>query len=134
MTHTICYHSKMANSLGNADIEAIFNKTYAKNKLKGVTGILLCSMGNFFQVLEGDPKYIIPLYEDIIKKDPRHTDIFEIINKQKPEALFTEYSTGFNIVRTNAQLENVKQYLRKEKETTTSEKIQRLLQPFLIVS
>lgn len=132
MIHTICYTSK-TNNLPKEAVEAIFAKTYTNNSLKNITGILLHGMDDFFQVLEGPAEVIIPLYEDVICNDERHTDIFTIIHKPKPKALFADYSSSFNIVRNASQLENLKSYLRANKESTTAEKMQRLLEPFLIV-
>ncbi|GER59878.1 hypothetical protein ULMA_19860 [Patiriisocius marinus] len=132
MIHTICYTSK-TNNLSKEAVEAIFAKTYTNNSLKNITGILLHGMDDFFQVLEGPEDVIVPLFEDVICKDERHSDIFTIINKPKPKALFANYSSTFNIVRNADQLENLKLYLRANKESTTAEKMQRLLEPFLIV-
>ncbi|WP_271855579.1 BLUF domain-containing protein [Patiriisocius marinus] len=132
MIHTICYTSK-TNNLTKEEVEAIFAKTYTNNSLQNITGILLHGMDDFFQVLEGPAEVIVPLYEDVICNDKRHTDIFTIIDKPKPKALFADYSSTFNIVRNTSQLENLKSYLRANKESTTAEKMQRLLEPFLIV-
>jgi hypothetical protein len=132
MIHTICYSSKAAEGLEKEALEGIYNKTYTNNSLRNVTGILLFELGNFFQVLEGDKDIIMPLYENKIKNDPRHHSIFEIINRPKQKALFSNYSTDFNIVRTAEQLATIDAYL-KENKVSTSEKIQRLIQPFLLL-
>jgi hypothetical protein len=131
MIHTICYTSK-ANNLAKEDVEAIFAHTFTNNTLKNITGILLYGLDNFFQVLEGPANIILPLYDDWICKDDRHTDVFNIINKAKPKALFAEYSSTFNIVRNVDQLEKLKLYLRENNTNTTAEKMQRLLEPFSI--
>ncbi len=67
-----------------------------------------------------------------LKTTPRHHSIFEIINRPKQKALFSDYSTDFNIVRTAEQLATIDAYL-KENKVSTSEKIQRLIQPFLLL-
>jgi hypothetical protein len=133
MIHTICYSSKAVDGLQKEGIEGIYNTTYTNNSIRNVTGILLFELGNFFQVLEGKKDIIMPLYENKIKKDPRHHSIFEIINKPKQKALFLNYSTDFNIVRTPEQLATINAYL-KENKVSTSEKIQRLIQPFLLLT
>jgi hypothetical protein len=132
MIHTICYSSKAADNLQKEGLESIYNTTYTNNSIRNVTGILLFELGNFFQVLEGEKDIIIPIYEEKIKKDPRHHSIFEIINKPKQKALFLDYRTDFNIIRTPEQLALINTYL-KEHKVSTSEKIQRLLQPFLLL-
>lgn len=132
MLHTICYSSKAVDGITKANLESIYNTTYTNNSLRKVTGILLYELGNFFQVLEGEKDIILPLYEEKIKSDSRHHSIFEIINKPKQKALFLDYSTDFNIIRTPEQLATIDAYL-KENKVSTSEKIQRLIQPFLLL-
>lgn len=132
MIHTICYTSKTIN-ISKDEIEDIFATTFTNNTLKNITGILLHAMDDFFQVLEGPADIIIPLYENIICKDKRHSNIYNIINKPKTKALFAEYSSSFNIIRNASQLENLKLYLCAHKESSTAEKMQRLLEPFSIV-
>ena len=132
MIHTICYSSKAANGLTQEDLEGLFTQTYNNNSGRNVTGILLYELGNFFQVLEGDKDIILPLYETKIKNDKRHHSIFEIINKPKQKALFLDYNTDFNIIGSPKQLELLDTYL-KDSKVNTSEKIQRLIKPFLLL-
>lgn len=131
MIHTLCYTSK-TNDLSASELKSIFEKTYTNNTLKKITGLLIHADGHFFQVLEGDPKIVLPLYNDVIVNDTRHFDIFKIIDKPKPASLFKEYSSSFNIVRSHKQLENLKEYLCANKENTTADKINRLLEPFSV--
>ena len=51
MPHSICYVSNSAEGLNKEQLEAILNKTYTNNSLKEISGILLHSMGHFFQVI-----------------------------------------------------------------------------------
>ena len=131
-TYTICYFSKANENLTETEIEAIFKKTYTSNTLKNIKGILLYMLGDFFQVLEGDEDDLKHVYE-IIKNDERHHTIFEIINKPTLNEVFKTYKSDFNIVRTDAQIKEIKQYLRSTKHNTTAEKIDRLLEPFFLL-
>lgn len=130
--YTICYSSKASSGVNERIIEDIFSTTLENNPKKQINGILLYGMGNFFQVLEGKKDTIESLYEDTIKNDPRHTEIFEIIRRDTDTPAFSNYSSTFTIVKTNAQLENIKSYLRLNRVHTTSEKLSRLLNPFLL--
>jgi UDP-2,3-diacylglucosamine pyrophosphatase LpxH len=132
MTYTLCYVSKAAVGLNNTAIEDIFLTTLQNNTRKGIHGILLYGMGDFFQVLEGDEKMIESLYEEQIKADPRHSDIFEVIRKETKKPIFSAYSSLFTIVKTDEQLEQIKAYLKQNSIHTTSEKLSRLLNPFLL--
>ena len=132
--YTICYISKSDPSLTEADIQKIFQWTNAKNNKYGVKGILLHAFGNFFQVLEGDKKLLLDLYENKIKEDSRHSDIYEVYNKKTTQPVFTEYSSQFNIIKSSNQLDNIKKYLDDHRvSSTTSDKLARLLKPFIML-
>jgi Sensors of blue-light using FAD len=132
MTYTLCYVSKASEGLTTTAIEDIFSTTLENNTEKGIHGILLYGMGNFFQVLEGGHKIIESLYENDIKVDPRHSQIFEVIRRFTEDPVFPDYSSLFTIVKTNAQKEMIHAYLSKNKVNKTSNKLSRLLNPFLL--
>lgn len=132
MNYTICYISKASLELKQKDIEEIFSYTRLHNNEKGIKGILLYEFGNFFQVLEGNKKVIEDLYHNKISTDTRHTDIQTLINYDIKESIFKEYSSDFNIVKTRAQLDSIRTYLKLNHHHHFSENIQRLLNPFLL--
>jgi hypothetical protein len=132
MNHTICYLSKAREGLSENEIENIFTITQEKNNAAGIKGILLYGFGNFFQVLEGEKKVIEDLYLHKICEDDRHTDIVNIINYKIKYPIFSAYSSEFNIVKTNNQLDQVKNYLSKKDLHHLSKNIQRMLNPFLL--
>ena len=133
MPYTICYVSRAAENLSEDEIKEIFEKTKQKNNLKAIYGILLYGMNDFFQVLEGDKDVIEDLYENIILKDTRHTNIFEVIRKETKSPVFSNYSSSFNIVKNTQELEQIKDYLKTIDPTnTTSNKLKRLIRPFMV--
>ncbi|WP_298351194.1 BLUF domain-containing protein [uncultured Dokdonia sp.] len=133
--YTICYFSKVAPDLTDEEIQEIFDHTYHQNNEKGVCGILLHTMGNFFQVLEGDEAYLTDLYENRIKTDPRHHSIFEVIHKEGSDPVFTSYSSQFLKVEDSEVLDDIKAYVKKHAiVSSTSDKISRLLNTVEIVA
>jgi class 3 adenylate cyclase len=70
----LTYISKFERNLSPADIEEIGRVSSRNNQRDGITGVLLCLSGIFFQILEGEEAKIDRLYEKILA-DPRHTDI-----------------------------------------------------------
>lgn len=132
MKYTICYISKSAEKLDSKGVEDIFAKTVHNNNKSGINGILVYGMGNFLQVLEGEQSLIQPLFEDIIKEDTRHHDIFEVINRPSEQAIFSSYNSTFNVIKTPQELENIKNYLSLHRIYSTADKYRRLLTPFLI--
>lgn len=132
--YTICYTSKASRELSPEDVQDIFDHTSTRNNENNICGVLLYSLGNFFQVLEGDQEYIETLYDEKIKKDNRHSDIFEVFNKQALKPLFFDYSSNFQTIESNDHLDEVKNYLERNSiSSTTSEKLSRLLRSFVIL-
>ena len=68
----LVYTSIAAREFSKEDHTELLKKSRAANELLGVTGMLLFSEGNFFQVLEGEPEVVDALYTKI-SRDPRHT-------------------------------------------------------------
>jgi hypothetical protein len=127
--YTICYVSKTAPELKEQDIEELFNYTSKANNKNGVSGILLHSLGNFFQVLEGDEKHLLPLFEKI-KEDPRHAEMYEVYNKRTTQPVFDNYKSTFDIVKNSDDLKTLITYLNLDKSNSTNHKLKRLLKPF----
>lgn len=130
--HTICYVSKADPSLSQDDIALLFSHWAAVNNDSKITGILLHSLGNFFQVLEGTEKHLNQLFEKIVT-DHRHTDVFTIFNRKTDRPAFLNYDSKFNVVTTKADLQRIKLYLDANRDDSTHDKLSRLLAPFLVL-
>jgi hypothetical protein len=131
-THTICYVSKANPALTNEEISEIFTLTENNNRANNISGILLHSLGNFFQVLEGEEKLIEDLYESQILNDPRHSSVFEIYRGKIRVPIFTNYLSNFRAITTTDELLKIHTYLEANKSISTSEKLSRILKPFII--
>jgi Sensors of blue-light using FAD len=129
--HTICYISNVAPQLDEKDIDQVLTQSSQKNNEASVSGILLYNLGHFFQVLEGEKNHIVNLYENQIKKDKRHQAIFEVYNKTVTSPVFLNYNAQYNLIKTEEDLQKIKDYLISL-HTTTSDKLSRLLKPFAI--
>ncbi len=132
--YTICYISRSKN-LSQEDIRDIFKETESYNNSHNIKGLLLYSetMERFLQVLEGEKKELVALYNERIVKDDRHTDIMEVFNRETSNPIFDDYSSKFNLVKTHEDLEKIKNYFEKNKlKDSTSEKLYRLVDTFLI--
>jgi len=64
------------------------------NHSRSITGMLLYCDGSFFQVLEGEEPEIDALYR-MIRKDPRHGKITQIIKEPIAHRSFSEWSMAF---------------------------------------
>ncbi|MCW8980052.1 BLUF domain-containing protein [Altibacter sp.] len=132
MNHTICYVSKARQGLSEKEIEVIFEKTQRNNTNANITGILLYGFGNFFQVLEGEKEQITVLF-DTICEDHRHDRIETLIHHPIKKPIFATYNSKFNVVKTQKELSEIKNYLDVfNNKTSFSSKINRLIHPFLL--
>ncbi len=129
LPHTICYISKSSESLSQEEIAEVLEQAAEANNGCEVNGILLHSLGSFFQVLEGGRDHITALYKKILE-DPRHGEVFEVYNRSTAKPVFLGYHSNFHIVTTNEQLYWIREYLKIHHSSTTSDKLARLLRPF----
>lgn len=88
MRYIISYVSNAAPNLKPEEISNLLEKTFKYNTSQDITGFLLYSENNFFQLMEGDEKKIKELYSRI-ENDARHTNIIKFI--EKPVSTFSGY-------------------------------------------
>ncbi|WP_373056620.1 BLUF domain-containing protein [Zunongwangia sp. H14] len=110
MSHAICYVSTANPELNDEDIEEVLNWSKNWNNSHQITGILLYSEGNFFQVLEGKHDILTDLFQNI-RKDKRHHSLIKIFEKEIKKEAFTEYEVDFVSERTKFNEEALKFYL-----------------------
>jgi len=68
-----------------------------RNTASGLTGMLLYSNQSFLQLLEGDPSALAETYTRITV-DKRHTNLRLLMNVDRPEPLFPDWTMGFEHV------------------------------------
>jgi hypothetical protein len=81
-------------ALSESDIQKALDYSENWNNSHNITGILLYSQGNFFQVLEGEELLLKDLFKRI-KADQRHHNIITIFQKDIPNVTFDGYQTDF---------------------------------------
>lgn len=87
------YVSRFAYPLTKRDLEQIQKSAIRYNSEKGITGILVCLGDIFFQVLEGKPTNVDPLYNDRILSDKRHKDVICLKSENSiEERMFPEWN------------------------------------------
>lgn len=90
----ICYVSTASPHIEEEDVDRILNYTENWNIDHDITGILLFSEGNFFQVIEGESSIINELFTNI-SKDIRHHSLIKIFNREIKNISFTGYEASF---------------------------------------
>ena len=96
MIHII-YASVETQGFTPADLTELLQKARAENERLHLTGMLLYSDGNFFQVLEGEPDTVDALYEKL-RLDKRHGQLTLIVREPIAKRYFTDWSMGFSSV------------------------------------
>lgn len=114
MRHAICYVSTAADELTFEETKDLLHETRDSNNKKNLKGILLYSEGNFFQVLEGEKKEVLKLYEKI-KKDPRHYNIIQIVGKDIEQGSFDDYKVDVLTENKKIEVDIMKEYLESVK-------------------
>lgn len=88
----LTYISKFSRPLSRQEIEEIGAVSQRNNQRENITGVLLCSQGIFFQILEGEEDIIDKLYEKILR-DERHNEIICLNTEYElKEKLFPDWS------------------------------------------
>lgn len=94
MRYAISYVSSADPDLPEKDVKYLLKKATEYNNSQNITGLLLYSESNFFQLLEGEKDKIVKLYSQI-EKDPRHTNIIKFIEKPVSRPAYDGYICGF---------------------------------------
>lgn len=132
MEHTICYLSKQAKALEEAELEILFNHIVFKNPKLHITGALLHNNDFFLQVLEGNKETVTELFANI-RKDNRHKDILVILDQKIENRIFQNYEATFSIMKTKADIQRLNAYLSLyDFENKYPQNIKTLIEPFLL--
>ena len=132
MYYSVCYLSVAAENLSEEQIDELFEYTAMRNNECQVSGILLHSIGRFFQVLEGNEDYVKDLFNRI-QKDKRHDDILILFEGKTAHPLFLKYNSKFNLLKTTDDLKRIEAYLNANQTHPTTDRVKRILEPFLLM-
>ncbi|WP_081415714.1 BLUF domain-containing protein [Aquimarina latercula] len=114
MWQTISYVSTASRFLTNSDVNELFEYVKVNNNRLKITGILMYSDGNFFQILEGEKKLIHDLFKKILL-DSRHYDIIKIFDHEMTKPSFSKYNSNFSTINKRSEHSELQQFLEKEK-------------------
>lgn len=92
----LLYMSKAADSDPGwvlPTVEEIKEYACRRNPRRGVSGMLLYGSGRFMQLLEGPERRVRETFERI-RRDPRHTEVRVLCEREFPTRLFEEPSMG----------------------------------------
>jgi hypothetical protein len=89
----LVYVSSAAPGLSAADLEAIANRSRARNESAGLTGLLLHQGPYFYGVLEGERRRLFARMEEIIT-DRTHSRLRILREESIPSRRFENWSFG----------------------------------------
>lgn len=90
----LVYVSTASRSLSTEELQHLLDRARTRNFQEGVTGVLLYSHRNFIQYLEGPPAGIEKVYA-IIKADPQHHGLIELMREPIQSREFSDWSMAF---------------------------------------
>lgn len=91
----LIYVSELSPHVGPDCVRDILKESLARNPQMNVSGMLLYINGSFLQVLEGQPEDVEVLYGEKISSDPRHSHARVLLDSERDEPDFLQWSMGF---------------------------------------
>ncbi|SEQ67585.1 BLUF domain-containing protein [Microlunatus flavus] len=94
MVFQLAYGSVASRSLDRDALLALLRQSRSNNTERGVTGMLLCSEGRFFQLLEGSRAEVLDLFATIAE-DPRHHAVTTLAERHRLLRQFPSWTMAF---------------------------------------
>ncbi len=128
----ICYVSSENDRMEENHIEILFSQTQRNNTANDISGILLYSQGNFFQVIEGDAITIKELFKKI-ENDDRHRNLFRVFNREIKQDQYDGYCCDFLTKHNQSEELNENYYLQflKNLDHSSQTAVQNILKAFV---
>ena len=115
MDSIISYVSTANHKLSDFDIIDLLNFTKFNNDTLDITGILMYTEGNFFQVLEGQKNTVEMIFEKI-KKDYRHHNIIKMLDKKIIANSFSKFHQQYKVIHDKEdQQKELQQFLEQKR-------------------
>lgn len=113
--HTITYVSTASPDLKEEDTKNLLVSAKNINILNGISGILIYSDGNFFQIIEGEKQKVKKLFNKI-KRDPRHYNLIKLLDKSIEAFSFESYTSSFTVIYNRSNIMELNKFLNREKQ------------------
>ena len=112
MRYAICYVSTVAPNLSKEDFNELLESSTKYNNEHDITGVLLSSETNFFQLIEGEEEKVKKLFSKI-EKDTRHKNLIKIIDKRVDRPAYDGFIHSIVTGNTKYNDSNLKRYLHQ---------------------
>lgn len=91
----VIYLSSATRLLSNDELSFLLRNAKIKNRKNNITGLLLYIDGDFLQVIEGEKKDVLHLFE-LIKIDERNRSIITVFSDDVDKRQFPDWLMGFS--------------------------------------
>lgn len=109
------YTSTASEAFSWTELEVLRHECEQRNKIEKITGMLLFDGKHFMQVLEGQEKKVLTLFE-LIKADPRHKNIEALIQNPIEKRNFGDWAMGLITCDEKTKLQTVTELRGKRKK------------------
>ncbi|MBF8150710.1 BLUF domain-containing protein [Winogradskyella sp. F6397] len=89
------YHSKSIPGLTSKNLENILNEATSTNGERNITGCLIYHNESFVQILEGEKKDVLEVYNKI-KEDKRHHSIMKLYENDVDRRSFIDWNMAYH--------------------------------------
>src|SRR3954469_22342601 len=108
----LIYRSAARVRFEQRQLTELLARARVNNAELGLTGMLLYDDGSFLQVLEGEPEPLTTLYARILK-DPRHSNIVRLLERDIEARQFGDWKMGFvSVTRLGVELPGYSEFLQ----------------------
>lgn len=97
LQYQIVYYSTATKEFSEQDLIELLSVAIKYNSAMGITGCLVYSNGKFIQLLEGDRRHVLELFEKI-KRDPRHNNVTVTVEMTVNQKLFPDWGMAFKFL------------------------------------
>ncbi|WP_423186326.1 BLUF domain-containing protein [Alishewanella sp. d11] len=97
LQYQIVYYSTATREFSEQDLIELLSVANKYNNALGITGCLVYSNGKFIQLLEGERKNVLELFEKI-KRDPRHNNVTVTVEMTVNQKLFPDWGMAFKFL------------------------------------
>ena len=94
MPFRLIYSSEAAPGLATPDLEGMLAESRIRNRVCGITGVLVFVDGAFLQILEGEKHDVLELMERI-ERDPRHHGVKVFHEEETDERAFASWNMAY---------------------------------------
>jgi len=93
---TLTYRSRAVVPMADLELHRLLRSAQARNRVEGITGIVVYDRGYFYQWLEGPAEGLARIWGSV-QRDPRHTDLVVLSSQPARQRFFGDWDLKLSI-------------------------------------